>query len=596
MFVMRRIFLSLLCIGLPFLLLGDNVSDKLNQNEAGQKKQINAFVLNYINKVYDTDSLKVEESITLNQQIKEYTDRVPQLWVDALLFYSSRVVNESAQRFNYLLDETFSLLSNHKNSQEYAKLFLVKGNLYLYSGYYYEESYRYLSQALELIDSIQDPKSVALTYSHLGALWRNLQEHENALYYSSRSEALYKAAGYEDEAYNMRLNACIIYLETGETEKIRSILNNDIIWAEEHGSDQYLEFFHVIKGHYYVLTEEPDSAILFFNKALEIAERNTQIRSNRKSYILANIGEIYFKQGEYDLAKQYLYNSLPYEHQTNRLYIEGHTYEMLSKIYESNKDIPTAYEYLKHSVQLKDSSAFQEKLNRIQMAKSRDDLLHYQQQLQISKQQAEITRVRSLTIILSLTLTLVIILFILLYINRKRSLIELENKRLAEQLKTEEINNRLEKMEHERAIEEKNRKIATTQLLSAEKTNVLGNLLDSFQPYYNTQKISEEMWKALKSFVSSNLHKENEWDKSKIHFEEVHPDFFKTLKEIAPNLSENELRLCAYLKIGMKTKEIANIMSINQRSVIVSRYRIKKKLELDDETSIDDFIRNIDSQ
>ncbi len=593
---MKKILLILFCIGLPYLLLGINARDTLNHNEPNQKKQIEEFIQHYINSASSTDSTTLEQDIHLKEQVKKFVDKSPQLWVDALISFSIRITNENVEKLNQLVNETFPLFSKNSHSQAYAKLFLAKGTLYLYSGYYFEESYRYLSQALELLDSIQDPKSVALTYSHLGALWRNLQEYDNALSCSSKSESLYKKAGYENEAYNMRLNACIIYLETGETQKIRNILNSDLAWAEEFGSNQYLEFFHVIKGHYYVLTEKLDSAILFFNKALEITERNAPKKSTRKSYILANIGEIFFKQHKYELAKQYLQNSLPYEHQTNRLNVEGQTYAMLSKIYEFNKDIPTAYNYLKHSVQLQDSSAIQEKLNRIQMAKSRDDLLHYQQQLQISKQQTEITRVRSLTIILSLTLILVIILFILLYINRKRSIKELENKRLAQQLKTEEINNRLEKMEHERAIEEKNRKIATTQLLSAEKSRVLENLLTNFQPFYSNKQISEEIWKEMKSFVSSTLRKEDEWDKSKIHFEEVHPDFFKTLKELAPNLTENELRVCAYVRIGMKTKQIANIMSINQRSVIVSRHRIKKKLQLEDDTAIDDFIRNIDTQ
>ena len=58
-------------------------------------------------------------------------------------------------------------------------------------------------------------------------------------------------------------------------------------------------------------------------------------------------------------------------------------------------------------------------------------------------------------------------------------------------------------------------------------------------------------------------------------------------------MTENELRLCAYIKIGMRAKEIAQLLSVSPDSVKMSRYRLKKKLDIAGETSIDDFLRNL---
>jgi DNA-binding CsgD family transcriptional regulator len=59
------------------------------------------------------------------------------------------------------------------------------------------------------------------------------------------------------------------------------------------------------------------------------------------------------------------------------------------------------------------------------------------------------------------------------------------------------------------------------------------------------------------------------------------------------DLTEENLRMCAYFKIGMTTKQLAQLLHIIPRSVIINRYRLKKKLQLSDSENLDDFIRNL---
>lgn len=73
----------------------------------------------------------------------------------------------------------------------------------------------------------------------------------------------------------------------------------------------------------------------------------------------------------------------------------------------------------------------------------------------------------------------------------------------------------------------------------------------------------------------------------------MHPDFFTKLKNISAELTENDLRLCAYLRIGMRAKDIASMLSVSPASVNTNRYRIRKKLGLEKDDSLDDFIRRI---
>lgn len=77
------------------------------------------------------------------------------------------------------------------------------------------------------------------------------------------------------------------------------------------------------------------------------------------------------------------------------------------------------------------------------------------------------------------------------------------------------------------------------------------------------------------------------------YFEEVHADFFERLKEHFPQLSPKDLRLCAYIRMNISTKEIATLMNITDRGVEISRYRLRKKMELSRDVNLSTFLLNI---
>ena len=77
------------------------------------------------------------------------------------------------------------------------------------------------------------------------------------------------------------------------------------------------------------------------------------------------------------------------------------------------------------------------------------------------------------------------------------------------------------------------------------------------------------------------------------HFDKVHSDFIVKLKEKHSNISNNELKLCAYLRMNLSTKEIAQLMNISVRGVEISRYRLRKKLNLATDTNLFDYLISI---
>lgn len=86
-----------------------------------------------------------------------------------------------------------------------------------------------------------------------------------------------------------------------------------------------------------------------------------------------------------------------------------------------------------------------------------------------------------------------------------------------------------------------------------------------------------------------NKIKEDSWQRFETSFNSVYDDFYKNLLEDFPDLTSNELKLAAFLKIGLNTKDIASILYLTPNSVKVNRYRLRKKLDIDTDVNLQTF-------
>lgn len=97
----------------------------------------------------------------------------------------------------------------------------------------------------------------------------------------------------------------------------------------------------------------------------------------------------------------------------------------------------------------------------------------------------------------------------------------------------------------------------------------------------------------LKQTIMEQLTADDDWRYFKLRFEKVHPGFFERMKDCYPALSRTELRLCAYIRVGMTAKEIAQVLSVKPDTVNTSRYRIRKKMQLAPDASLEAAIEAV---
>jgi len=97
----------------------------------------------------------------------------------------------------------------------------------------------------------------------------------------------------------------------------------------------------------------------------------------------------------------------------------------------------------------------------------------------------------------------------------------------------------------------------------------------------------------LKSHIRREIDIEKQNKIFESYFDEVHEEFFRRLKEKFPALTTTDLRLCAFIRMNISTKEIATILNISYRGTEVSRYRLRKKMELSREINLSSFLASI---
>ncbi len=144
----------------------------------------------------------------------------------------------------------------------------------------------------------------------------------------------------------------------------------------------------------------------------------------------------------------------------------------------------------------------------------------------------------------------------------------------------------------------KNSELASSAMHLVKKgellTKIKSELTQVMKGLENPQAATE-LKKMIRS-LSEDDNMDKEWENFTKHFDKVHSDFVVELKEKHPAISPNELKLCAYLRMNLSTKEIAQLMNISVRGVEISRYRLRKKLGISSETNLFDYLINIQSK
>lgn len=166
--------------------------------------------------------------------------------------------------------------------------------------------------------------------------------------------------------------------------------------------------------------------------------------------------------------------------------------------------------------------------------------------------------------------------------NRLLEIAALENEKQLMQLRNEQLS---------QDVDAKNRELAVSTLSLIKKDELLAIIKEDLKK--TAESTDGKSLKSVISTINTTISKDESWNTFREAFDSVDKDFLKKIKQAHPSLTPSDLKLCAYLRLNLSSKEIAPMLNISIRSVEIKRYRLRKKLNLFHDDGLVNYILSI---
>ena len=327
-----------------------------------------------------------------------------------------------------------------------------------------------------------------------------------------------------------------------------------------------------------------DSAKYYFNNSLSISKRLNL--STEFALATNNLGLIEAINGNHKKAIVLYNNALTLKKKSNTLSHISNSYLNLSKSYAAINNYQKAYEFSSLYSKLRDSIFQKESIDRInelevqyQTEKKEADLLIKASEIKSLNQKIEIS---------NLTKTLYGIgMFSFLAI---AGLIFFSFK---QRIKKNKIAREKQEAIYKQEIAFKKKELTSQTLHLVQKNTFIQELKENLEKIKKSPELFKVEFRRLVMLLKKESAEDKDWEVFKSYFSEVHNNFDDKIKAIANDISEKEIRLASFLRMNLTTKEIASMLNVLPDSVLKSKYRLKKKLNLDKEVDLNAFLNDL---
>ena len=478
-----------------------------------------------------------------------------------------------------------------------AKIKNLMANLYLDKDDYYMAMVA-LKDALVIFEEKGDKHDIGVVYNGLGLVYMNLKDYDIAIDYYLKANEIFDVPGAEREQAVINLNIAGCYVEKNNKTKANAYFQEALKTFRKVQDSAQIVATYINMSNACRKNKDSKQASSFLSQAMVLS----QMMNNQRLYgtALYNRGELLFDEGDFANAKNHVEKGLVIFRKIGLREGEMSALETLSEIYGKQGDYKRSMDYYKQFITVQNTLLNGNTRKQIADLQWKYNIQKKDLETKILEEKYKVKQRQTLFLTISFGLFVIFVLLIGLvirlgYKNLKKSvrLKEMENLHLNEKLLTDQKINHLEHLRMKAELDARNKELTTTSLQLISKNEILVNISALNEQYFRKDTISREPYNILKQLLKENLNQDKDWVYFKELFERVHQNFFRNVKKLCPDLTENELRICAYLKINLRNKEIAKILNILPESVKTTRYHIRKKLNIDKEISLEDFIRNI---
>lgn len=459
----------------------------------------------------------------------------------------------------------------------------------------YSEAAKYYFKALKIYEDTKHKPGLANVYNNLGIINDALGNSEKAIVNYSAALDLFLEINDLDGQANAYNNLATLYADKNELSKAISYIKTAITILKRNNGKSGTATAYYNASTFFEKKGLTDSALQTLDSALVYYKftENLQGISNvydKKAFYLT-------KNQNYLDAINLLLESLVLREKVGNLNATTQTLEQLSETYEKVGNYETALLYFKKYKALQDSVFSKSTKNEISELNIKYETDKKTKAISLLEKESEIRHFEN-RFLFFLTIALAVISLLLLYSFRTKTKfaksqrnfivqrealaklraekLETEKLLLEKEIKTQYEINELQKNE----LGHSKRELATSTLQILNKNKILSEIKDSFKIIKPNNPQEKEVITNISKKVKDNINLDEDWEQFKMHFEKVNTGFFEKLQTQYPELSDGDLKVCAYIKINLSPKEIAQIMNISIDGINKRLYRIRKKINL----------------
>lgn len=597
----------------------DNIINLSKQEVPIKGKQYNLvamglYKLDYLNYDYP-DSLANSIFKLANKAYKEYNyfvadsivivaDTLFSLTNNKKLVLSKILISKISERTdNYIRSEKYGnialeLSNKSHDTISYYKALLNMSNLYYLQGKLLE-SINIDFELVKIHEKRQDSLRLTIALSNIAKTYTDLNDYTNALLNYNTALVVAEIINDSISIGDICNDLGTIYYHQKNFAEARLYLEKAIIVFKKINDPIYQAGALINYGDLQIAEGHISDGINTLFDALEI------LNENNDTYFFTNLytslGNAYHTEKKFTEAAEYYKKALKSSIDNNNIQQRKRLLQELYISYENSGDYKNAFTYLMMHNSLKDSLENIDIKNQLNLLQTEYNSYKKEQEIINLNKEKELQKIEFNLLVATIFIIVFVffIITILILLKRKKDKEIHRQKELYHKKEKELTQSKLEKSqmkeeELQQSIIYKSKQLSTHALHMMQKNSMLQEMQDDLKTLAKRATTNDKGdFKRINLQINQSLRSHKDWDVFKLYFEDVNRSFYKKLNKINPDLTTNDHRLCALIKLNMNSKEMASVLNVAPNSIKSSRYRLKKKLGLDVEVDLEEFIRGL---
>lgn len=563
--------------------------------EEAARTHVHDTIYSDLYKLYGLNNImlgKFDSGILYLEKAAEYAKKYPDRKIICQINIAVAYTNKG--ELDTSMQKLYSILKTKLNDRHKSMVYIELSSVYTLK-FNYEEAINNLNKAIKILEKEKKNVEIYILKQKLANIYRLQENYTFAIDLYQECLEGFKKNDYEKDYYYTQLNMGEALRQLGAIDDAKKATLIAIKGVKKFEDITALGAAYSTLGDIHAIEGLKEEAIIAYQKSIDY------MMVTNSSYI-TRVGLIFInylnKEKQYAKALQIIntvkdveaYKNANIKDKMDFFQAIAHTYHGLGKYYEASEKYALA-------LALKDSVIEIDRKKNIKEIEAKfQNKLQREKNLALkSKNKALVEKVTRHKVMMwgSVIISVLLILFITLLIRSMRLKNRLKDEKLNSVKRDMEIIeikhiNAMESMAIEKnALDEKQRELTSSALRMANEQNMINKIIEKCESngFENLAEVKRELDK---------INQQNDyWKQFEMRFNTIHPNFEFRLKEKLPTITKGEVEFCILLKLNLTNKEIASLLQITHETVIKKKYRIKRKMDIEDDIEFEEFIINL---